>query len=253
MQTVYFAIPLRAKATARDWSKVSRLLETTLASALNQEGAEARAIVCCNDMPDTAFNSDPRVEFLMADLPLPTSLAEQRKDKGQKKRRIAAEIIKRGGYMALLDADDLVSNRLVAYIQKNDNRRGYYYDQGIIYDAGKGTMVTLAKGFKDRCGTSAVFYLSPDDIGGPVDWVHEIGTTRHMNFKSHWAELDRPLDAVPFPAAIAVKGNGENVSLLSALYKKPSLMRFARQTRELLAQRPVSPRVMAEYGLRRSA
>ena len=104
-----FGIPLIAKASARDWPLVERLLALTLASVAAQTDAEFRVLIVGHDRPDI----DATVDFVEADWP-PEAVRADNLDSGRKKTVICEHVLARGGgLLLLLDADDWVDRRLV--------------------------------------------------------------------------------------------------------------------------------------------
>ena len=64
---IYFGIPLRSKATANDWDKVSLFFNRTLWSVYRQTDSDFRIIVACHDIPELVHDFDGRVEFIQVD------------------------------------------------------------------------------------------------------------------------------------------------------------------------------------------
>jgi hypothetical protein len=135
-------------------------------------------------------------------------------DKRSKKMLLADEICRRGGgYLMLLDSDDLVSNRVAEFVKRRHNGRGYVVDQGYIYDA-RLRRLSLTSEFDRACGSSVILYLSSDDCrDDDFGWREYVGDTWHAAFRARSEELGRPLEPLPFPAAIYVTNNGENHSV----------------------------------------
>ncbi|MBP0651492.1 hypothetical protein J8J40_30970, partial [Mycobacterium tuberculosis] len=66
--------------------------------------------------------------------------------------------------------------------------------------------------FWRQCGSCAVFYLTPADLaegenGLPARLTGQIG---HRGYPRVSAECGRPLEPLPFPAAVYVRNHGEN-------------------------------------------
>lgn len=206
---IYFCIPLIGQGAARNWGRVCELLEQTLASILVQPG-NIKVLVACNEIPQTRFNKDPRVEFLQVEGPVPADIREMRRDKHAKRARISREISKLGvGYAIPVDADDLVSNRLTGYIMEDDNRIGYFFQTGYTYDAKTGA-IKLSKGFHRLCGTCAVLYIDRDDLGAKSKALHVL-EGGHPTFVERAWSIGKALTPVPFPAALYVTNTGESV------------------------------------------
>ena len=151
--------------------------------------------------------------FLQAEHPKPRDRLEQMFDKRSKKIMLAEEICRRGGgYLMLLDSDDLVSNRLAEFVLQHDNERGYVVDEGFIYDA-QLRRLTPASDFDRVCGSSVIPYLGSADCRDPqFAWREYVGDTWHADFRTTSANIGRTLDPLPFPAVVYVTNNGENHS-----------------------------------------
>jgi hypothetical protein len=213
-----FAIPLRAKGVSRDWARVCHLLSCTLDSVLNQTDPHFSVALMCHDVPDLPQLKDPRVTVLTCHAPLPRDLQEQMRDKGLKKRMALAHLHQLGGgFLMLVDSDDLVSNRLVAHVRARKPRFGLLIDAGWEFDVSTRRLARAAR-FNRVCGSSAIFRFTPDEL--PAD-AAQTTTTLSDKFDSHrlWREtaatLHRPFDQVDFRAAVYTINNQENHSVLT--------------------------------------
>ncbi|HSD35560.1 MAG TPA: glycosyltransferase family A protein, partial [Alphaproteobacteria bacterium] len=137
-RTVFFGIPLRARATAIDWSKTCRDFSRTLASIYNQSNPNFRIIVCCHDIPDLLIPTDQRLEFIKVHTPAPDLRADPKSifpDKSRKMRKAIERFhALGGGWLMILDADDLVSSRLVEFVSRSDNENGFLVREGYLLD-----------------------------------------------------------------------------------------------------------------------
>ncbi len=64
---VFFAMPLMARQTADDWSRVVLYLEATLGSIYRQTDPHFRIVVACHDVPRLSIPVDDRLEFLQVE------------------------------------------------------------------------------------------------------------------------------------------------------------------------------------------
>lgn len=135
-------------------------------------------------------------------------------DKRSKKIMLAEEICRRGGgYLMLLDSDDLVSNRLAELVKLRHNKRGYFVNEGYVYDAQLRRLARAVE-FDRVCGSSVILYLSSEDCRNPqFNWRKYVGDTWHAEFRTKSREIGRPLEPLSFPAVIYVTNNGENHSV----------------------------------------
>ena len=212
MSHFFFGIPLRSRQASRDWRRVCALLDATLNSTLRQLTPDVEVIIACHQLP-TVHSRDRRVTFLQAKHPKPRDRLEQMFDKRSKKIMLAEEICRRGGgYLMLLDSDDLVSNRLAEFVLQHDNERGYLVDHGFVYDAQLRQLAPVSD-FDRVCGSSVIPYLSSADCRDPrFAWREYVGDTWHAEFRTTSANIGRTLDPLPFPAVVYVTNNGENHS-----------------------------------------
>jgi hypothetical protein len=254
MSKFFFGIPLRSRQASRDWRRVCALLDATLNSTLRQSNPDIEVIVACHELP-TVRSRDNRVTFLQAEHSRPRDRLEQMFDKRSKKIMLAEEICRRGGgYLMLLDSDDLVSNQLAEFVLKRDNKRGYLVTQGYVYDARLRRLAPVSD-FDRVCGSSVIAYLSSADCRDPqFAWREYIGETWHAEFRTTSANIGRALDPLPFPAAIYVTNNGENHST-DARGVRASLRAKAIGARELALERMRKDRtevqavIVKEFGL----
>jgi hypothetical protein len=210
--TFWFAIPLRSRQVSASWDSVVSLLDSTVSSALHSNSRDVRVIIACNELPDIKSRSDSRVEFIVKDYPVPQSSANQMLDKRFKKYDLASSVLNQGGgYMMLLDSDDLVSRSLVSFIETDNNMRGYSISHGYIVDKATGELV-FSHEFSHVCGSSVILYLDESDRHSSFNWPLYISVTRHQDFLRLSKDIGRSLDVIDFPAALAIKNNGENHS-----------------------------------------
>lgn len=219
-----FAIPLRSRATAHDWNRVCQLLNHTLLSVLQQDDPDFSVLLACHEAPDIPVVANPRVTVFLADSAIPTTFAEQMADKGRKTRICAAAHKARGGgYLMFLDADDMVSRKLVSYVRAHPPKFGYVITKGYYYDSKTGEYHRLVP-FDKRCGSGAIFRFSvddlPDDPNDPRETISDQFRS-HMKWREVAQRLGRRLEPLGFPGAVHVVETGENVST----YQPPSRRR----------------------------
>ena len=256
---IYFSIPLRGKSSSHNWQKVCLILQATLRSVASQSGKGVEVLIACHEKPDLGNLSHLPISFIQTDREKPTSSREQLNDKRHKKMLLAEEICRRGGgYMVLMDSDDLVSNKLVPHMRANHNERGFLLDTGYLYDVRR-QRFRMVRNFSEMCGSCAVFYLQPSDLGEATDpkedeagWVYQIGDAPHMGFGAMAAKLGRPLDPVEFPAVIYVQNHGENHTMLGQ--KRGTLDTIKDKIHHIrnvaLPSRRIPKHVKAEFSLR---
>ena len=218
---IYFGIPLRSKATANDWDKVSLFFNRTLWSVYRQTDPDFRIIVACHDIPELAHDFDGRVEFIQVDAPIPHTKDEMMLDKGHKVHTIGMRIREYGGgFTMMVDADDIQSNRIAAYVNTHQDANGFLSHNGYYYHVGQDF---IKKGHKFPNGSSTIVKYSVEDL--PSEYYDTMRPSqnsnphiirkRHGDIPQICAELGRPLESLPFIASIYVRETGDNHSLMN--------------------------------------
>lgn len=250
---IFFCVPLRGKAVSQSWTRVCDLLERTVTSALAERDASVIVLIACHEIPETIHNNDPRVFFLQTKSKEPTSPLEQMLDKREKKIMLGREVARRGGgYMVMLDSDDLVSTKLCGFIRAADNKRGYLINKGYSYDL-LTKRFKLLENFHNECGSCAVFYITVETTPAALDeFIVAIGDSSHVEFGEMSAAHGRSLDCVPFPAIVYLVNHGENHSRLGRLRPRFTALREAalRCANLLIPSRRMPRSAYEEFGLR---
>ena len=252
---VVFGISLAARSVVESWERTCLLLAHTLRSVLGQTDPRVRVLLCGHDRPPLAELDDPRVEFLVSDQEPARSPKDFRRDKMRKRSLIAMRLRELGGgYLLPLDADDLVSNRLVAHVLADDNRCGYLITRGYTLDWNNRRLAPIPGAWDapyDRvCGSSAVLHFGVDDL--PAAGASQEVAAYFDLFREHayWPitaeEFGRPLARVPFPAGVYVINHGQNLSFQmqrTSIRQKNIIESVARNAQ------PVTAELLAEFGL----
>lgn len=159
---IVFAIPLRAKETAKNWKEVETRFWDTIRSIFNQEGEDYRVIVACNEIPEKAdVVYDERLEFIELDMPIPMEWIEMARDKFWKLTEIAVRIREilemqkhpeKGIYVMPVDADDLLNCKIAKWCEKHPDENGFVSKDGYVWENGKPYFRTY-KGMHTYCGS----------------------------------------------------------------------------------------------------
>lgn len=214
---INFGIPLKSRSVAVDWPLVVQMVENTLRSIFNQTVQDFRVVVACHEVPQTSFNNDPRLEFVSVDFPRPLYRDERVVDKHRKRETALSRLrCKKSSYYMLLDSDDLVSSRLVEFVQRDGAPHGYVVKNGYELDL-TANAVRRAPAFHRLSGSSAVLRLRPEDIPEtPLrpesSFVRELINHRHPTWEGWLAGLGRPLAVLPFRGVTYVMNTVENLS-----------------------------------------
>lgn len=216
-QMFTFLIPLVGRTPRVSWERVSELLGGTLRSVLAQTDPEFRVLVAGHDRPDVRELDDSRVTFLRVDFPLPSAVGTERADHHGKIRFLIGESLRRGAdAIAIMDADDRVSRRLVAHFRASPHPTGHLFTQGYAWDYATGCFATVDDAFRrpfhQRCGSCSILALDEprkrfgDDIAGLETWLS--GFVHHVEIAGYASEQGRPLAKLPFPGAVYVLNHG---------------------------------------------
>jgi len=212
-----FAIPLKSKMVSNDWGTVLRMLSRTLRSILNQTNPNFKVFVGCHELPDVQELRDPRIEVLQAKFDPPLYRAEFMVDKHRKRELIAARWRDfGGGYMMSVDADDLVSNRVVEYVMTQSERRGFLVTKG--YDFNESTKkINRAPRFYRICGTNCVINWHRDELPAQPfqrEYVLFRESINHGNVGTvgFFARRGEAFAPIPFPAVMYVRSHGDNAT-----------------------------------------
>src|SRR5262245_21851349 len=122
----FFCIPLLPKANAADWGQVSKVFNQTLRSLANQTNKSFQVLLAAQDMPELAPDLKLDIVHLVPDWSVENVTSAKLRDKRWKRSLLLRAVRERGGgYVMMLDADDLVSNRLVDHVLKDRDPNGY--------------------------------------------------------------------------------------------------------------------------------
>jgi len=220
---IYFGVPLQSKAVSNDWMTVTSFFNRTLSSIYGQTDPNFRILVACHDIPNLTKEYDDRVEFLIANSPIPRTKREMMKDKGYKISMIAKRVREIGaGYIMLVDADDLISNRIAGYVNNHPGRNGFKSKYGYVFYEGTSYLKRIASPYR-TCGSCSIVYYGLDDLPeslpeNPWDDVYRdqwIIRKSCRELPRFLMEQGRPLKTMPFPTTVYVRNTGENHSMIN--------------------------------------
>lgn len=246
-----FILPLKPKSQSKDWKKDCALLEASIRSLQNQQSGNYRIYVVFSDDPqlkhsfeEVAFISFPFSFRFFDQIPYAAELLssfdndkimmERRWDKSRKIFWGCSVALKDGcDYVMAVDADDLVSGRLVQYIDARTREKdipGFFIDKGFLYYPRKKRLISIDRHMQNFNGSTHI--LKADFIKIPD---FDTGEWHDYNlFTSHGWLLHRlretygiQLEAIPFPAVIYV-AHGGNISGVAQLSFKERVKRFIK-------------------------
>jgi hypothetical protein len=241
-------IPFIADGVAKDWPKAVACLERTLGSILGNPQKDLRAMVICQDRPPLKIK-DERYIFLETKLPKPDKqdVMAKHRDKGSKTseafdaaREISPE------YVMIVDADDLISNTLLSYVNQRPNFDAFCMKMGYEWVEGS-SRFTLRPLFNQYCATAFVWRFNERLFPA---WLGKTYTKRIADQGHNLAEaaMDAEgfrVDKIYEPKAVYVTGNGNNL-LSSHLPIKRRIKDFVLSP---WRNQKLTPELRAEFGL----
>ncbi len=154
-----FVVPIKPKSVSKDWNYDNLLLERTARSICAQTDQHFRLVIVYNDRPEIKYQH-PNIIF--ARYPYPSvrvdeiedldyvlkyysrEYAAKMMDKGKKIHYGCKKAMEAGcGYMMGIDSDDLISNKLAAFVNKHaaNSKAGWRIKKGFIYEENSSILV----------------------------------------------------------------------------------------------------------------
>lgn len=264
---VVFIVPIKSEKVSSNWRVFSLLVDRTMRSIASQTSANFRIVAVCHEIPDIPFEH-PSLEFLQVDFPPPTDEAIQAETsedpknyrnaakEADKAKKIMAGISHAGQYkpdhFMVVDADDCISNKLVAFVESQpQDIPGFYFKKGYIYNEGSSLIFLNKNTFNVLCGTCIIIKSAF------VNQLLEEDPRPLFNHDFTALGDGRKLLPLPFPGAIYSIGNTENYCSTPEAVKKMNSYSFLQKdffeniVRKLSKYRLkfVSAALRKEYGL----
>jgi len=234
---------------ANDWPKAVACLERTLGSILGNPERDLRAMVICQDRPPLNIK-DGRYIFLETKLPKPDKqdVMAKHRDKGNKlweayeaARQIAPE------YVMIVDADDLISNTLLAYVGQRPDVDAFCLKTGYEWKEGS-SHFTLLPRFNQICATAFINRfnkrLFPALLGEDTRLIGELG---HNQVEAAMDAEGLRVDKIYEPKAVYVTGHVNHMD--GALHNLTIQRRVKDMARSLWRNRIITPELKKEFGL----
>ncbi|WP_111683632.1 glycosyltransferase family A protein [Winogradskyella tangerina] len=219
-----FIIPVKSKSVASNWTNFCQLFERTLKSICNQTVSDFKVVVVCHEIPDIEFTHES-LHFIHPEFDPPSLenddrqdlLINQRIDKGDKIKLGVDYAIKEFNtdYVMMVDSDDLISNKIAAYVNKNGNGlSGWYVRRGYL-NFNWNNILVVTKKFSYLCGSSLI--VKPE----LVKYFFDQGEIKlYFNHQLTTLNSDIELKPFPFSGGIYNIGNGENIWMSFRKVKK---------------------------------
>jgi hypothetical protein len=245
-----FIVPLQSPAASKSWRHVSALALRSLRSILGQTHPDFQIFLVCNE-PPIGLSAHPSLTILQRSFPVPDISARENRmmDKWKKVRvgLVAARTLA-PCHIMIVDADDCVSNRLVARVDADPLAVGWFFDGGWIHDEGSPLIYRRRHDFDAICGTSSIVRISvenlpEDESGGREDNL--ILRSGHTKIRAGMIAQGTPLKRLPFFGAVYNLATGENDSSFSLrTWRSKKIL-----LKKLLNYRLLTRRIRAEFGL----
>jgi hypothetical protein len=234
-----FVVPLKSRARTDSWERLSRICDRTLRSICAQTSGNFRVIIVCNQTPDVTFKH-PAIEYLEVD-ELPTLSGA--KDKWRKIKLGMLESSKYNPQFVMhCDADDCVSNQLVAFTEKHADASGWYFSKGWFWIEGSRLLLKRNPDFHTLCGTCRIMRF--DALKEHLDEEYPLHSHKETEI------FGVSLNPLPFKGAVYVMGHGENLySHADRLKRKTSKFSWIAQLKRSRHYRFLTPMVRQEFGL----
>jgi len=157
---VSFLIPFASKKVKKNWVKACDDLQATLSSILNSTNPNLNVVIVGNEYPTFNVESDSRVKFISLDSHSNVqhdSVISGRLDilRKMKSAYQYADQNFKPSYFMRCDADDLISNRLVQWLETAPSSPGFLINLGWVWDQNK-YLIQYSERHDRMCGTCLV-------------------------------------------------------------------------------------------------
>jgi len=169
--TVVFLIPFASPKLRANWSTACFYLRQTLRSVQNSASQNYRVVVASNEQPELEISFDSNIHFLSLKDSFPVHLdrAAHRLDK-LAKIDAAWRFAKSNWqprYVMKLDADDLISSKLVGWLNNFGTEAGYLIKHGWRWYSGSRYLIEHTEYFDRTCGSCLIIRSDLADRTGP--------------------------------------------------------------------------------------
>jgi hypothetical protein len=256
---VAFLIPFASRSVKSEWKTACAHLWQTLRSIQHSTNRNFCVVVAGHDAPNFDVGIDSRFCLLAVNHPVPPVedfVVSRRLDKLAK---IAAawsyaKPTWNSRYVMKLDADDLVSSRLVDWLDKEGGEAGYLLKHGWVWRSGSRYLIQRTEYLDRVCGSCVVIRSDLADREGPflteAEGVRldEAGSRfaardhyslvpgsgistlllndSHQRYAAQFAYLGHKLSSVPFNALIYRIGNPDSDSRTAGIGRPTRTVRI---------------------------
>ena len=258
---ISFIIPLKSETVSKDWNQVCALCERCLNSIINQTSNKFLVTIVCHEKPNFKLEH-PSISYIQVDFP-PPDLKKDRavdlmdNDKNNKMWR-GLEYVRQFDptHVMFVDADDCVSCRIAEFVSKNPTVNGWFLDNGYVYEDGSDCIFFKKDKFYCLSGTSHIIkysLLMDEDISNVYK---DSSFALHQHIVTIMRERNTPLFSLPFPGAVYITKNGENIyqgtsasPAFSFFFIKEIILTYPRMLRRIAASRVIEQSISDEFSL----
>ena len=256
--SVAFLIPFASRRTKSKWDIACAHLRQTLSSVRNSTSKNYCVVVAGHEAPDFNFESDSTCWFLSVNHAIPLHEDVVVSGRLDKLAKIAAawnyaKSRWNPRYVMKLDADDLISARLVQWLENFGDQPGYLIKHGWVWRSGSRYVLHSTEYLDRVCASCLVIRTDIADQEGPFrtgvegmrfdqlsasfaaadhySLIPGSGTSTvllndsHQRYAAQFAFLGHKLSSVPFKAVVYRTGNPESNSAgLKAEWPTPRMI-----------------------------
>jgi hypothetical protein len=215
----YFVIPLRSAETTKNWPLTCRFLGRTLRNLSAQRSQNWRVVLVCSERPDIPELDFVNVSTCQVNFPIPRDLKERRRDKSGKLavgveiafQQAAAET---DTIIMPVDADDLLSVRLVEFAEAKNATNGFVLSRGYLHASGSRVLWTHNR-FHTLCGSCTAFRIRGRDrlvFADAAELIDLLNQTSHGYRDISMAERGTPFVHYPLRGAVYSLSTSDNHS-----------------------------------------
>ena len=170
---VAFLIPIASPRRVKNWHVACSYFKQTLSSIFNSTHGNYCVVAAGHELPEFQLPQDPRFKFLSLDHPLPSL------ERSYYLAAVQDKLIKLGAaweyakstfnpeYVMKLDWDDLVSSRLVEWLENASREPGYLIKHGWVWRSGSRYLIQRTEYFDRHCGSCLLIRSDVADTTGP--------------------------------------------------------------------------------------
>jgi hypothetical protein len=172
MPSVVFLIPFASRRRKSKWETACAHLRQTLKSIQNSTNGNYRVVVAGHEAPDFDVGFDSRFYFLPLNHSFPSHDNYGVAVKLDKLTKIAAawnyaKLTWNPNYVMKLDADDLISSRLVDWLGNANDEAGYLIKHGWLWRSESRYLIQRTEYFDRVCGSCLIVRSDLADKNGP--------------------------------------------------------------------------------------